>query len=59
MSGTVVEKGTRVMFNGSSGSRITLKHAGDNLYGLTIDPATKRVSVAVELHKVHTVPEAP
>ena len=60
MSGTVVANGSRVMFNESaSGSRMTLKRAGDTLYGVTIDPATKRVSVAVELHKVHTPPEAP
>ena len=60
MSGTVVANGSRVMFNESaSGSRMTLKRAGDTLYGVTIDPATKRVSVAVELHKVHTLPEAP
>jgi len=60
MAGTVGANGSRVMFNeSSSGSRMTLKHVGDTLYGVTIDPATKRVSVAVELHKVHTVPEAP
>ena len=59
MSGYVVERGKRVMFNNSLGSRITLRHVGDTLYGVTVDPATKRVSVAVELHKVHTVPEAP
>ena len=52
--------GSRVMFNdSSSGSRMTLKRAGDTLYGITIDPATKRVTVAVELHKVHTGHEAP
>ncbi len=59
MTGIVVERGKRVMFNDSSGSRMTLRHVGDTLYGVTVDPATKRVSVAVELHKVHTVPEAP
>ena len=60
MSGTVVANGSRVMFNdSSSGSRMTLKRAGDTLYGITIDPATKRVTVAVELHKVHTGHEAP
>lgn len=60
MSGTVVANGSRVMFNeSSSGSRMTLKRAGDTLYGITIDPATKRVTVAVQLHKMHTVPEAP
>ncbi len=58
MSGYVVERGKRVMFNNSSGSRITLRHVGDTLYGVAIVPAG-RVSVAVELHKVHTVPEAP
>jgi hypothetical protein len=60
MSGTVVANGSRVMFNdSSSGSRMTLKHAGDTLYGITIDPATKRVTVAVKLHKVQPVHEAP
>ena len=59
MSGYVVERGKRVMFNNSSGSRITLRHVGDTLYGVAIDPAAKRVSVAIELRKVHTVPEAP
>lgn len=60
MSGTVVANGSRVMFNDStSGSRMTLKRDGDTLYGVTIDPATRRVSVAVELHKVHAAPEAP
>jgi len=60
MAGTVGATALGVMFNeSSSGSRMTLKHVGDTLYGVTIDPATKRVSVAVELHKVHTVPEAP
>ena len=60
MSGTVVANGSRVMFNdSSSGSRMTLKRAGGTLYGITIDPATKRVTVAVELHKVHTGHEAP
>ena len=59
MSGTVVARGKRVMFNSSLGSRITLRHVGDTLYGLTIDPAAKRLTVAIELRKVHTVPEAP
>ena len=58
MSGTVVANGSRVMFNEStSGSRMTLRRVGNTLYGVTIDPATKRVSVAVELHKV-AAPEA-
>ena len=59
MSGYVVERGKRVMFNNSSGGRITLRHAGETLYGVAIDPAGKRVSVAIELRRVHTVPEAP
>jgi len=59
MSGTVVARGKRVMFNSSLGSRITLRHVGDTLYGLTIDPAAKRLTVTIELRKVHTVPEAP
>ena len=59
MAGTVAANGSRVMLNSSSGSRMTLKHAGDTLYGVVIDPATERVSVAVELHKVSAIPEAP
>ena len=59
MAGTVAANGSRVMLNSSSGSRMTLKHVGDTLYGIVVDPATKRVSVAVELHKVPAVPEAP
>jgi len=50
MSGYVVERGKRVMFNNSSESRITLRHVGDTLYGVAIVPAG-RVSVAVELRK--------
>jgi len=57
MSGTVVANGSSVMFNDArSGSRMTLKRDGDTLYGITIDPATKRVTVAVELHKVSEAP---
>ena len=59
MAGTVAANGSRVMLNSSAGSRMTLKHAGDTLYGVVIDPATKRVTVAVELHKVPAVLEAP
>jgi hypothetical protein len=48
------------MFNNArSGSRMTLKRDGDTLYGVTIDPATRRVTVAVELHRVAATPEAP
>ena len=60
MSGKVVPAGSRVMFNETrSGSRMTLKRDGDTLYGVTQDPATKRVTVAVELHKVSDSVEAP
>jgi hypothetical protein len=60
MAGTVVDNGSRGMFNaGRSGSRITLKRDGDTLYGVTIDPATRRVTVAVELHRVTAAPQAP
>jgi hypothetical protein len=59
MTGTVVPNGSRVMFNDArSGGRMTLVREGDTLYGTTIDPATKRVTVAVELHKVPST-EAP
>jgi hypothetical protein len=47
------------MFNELSGARMTLSRSGDTLYGVMVDPATKRVTVGVELHKAHTVPEAP
>jgi hypothetical protein len=60
MSGTVVARGKRVMFNdSSSGSGITLRHVRNTLYGVAVDPAAKRVTVAIELRKVYTVPEAP
>ena len=60
MAGTVVANGSRVMFNDArSGSRMTLKRDGDTLYGVTIDPATRRVTVAVELHRITAVPQAP
>ena len=59
MAGTVAANGSRVMLNYSSWPRMTLKHVGDTLYGVVVDPATKRVSVAVELHKVPAVLEAP
>jgi hypothetical protein len=60
MAGTVVANGSHVMFNDArSGSRMTLKRDGDTLYGVTIDPATRRVTVAVELHRVTAVPQAP
>jgi hypothetical protein len=60
MSGNVVANSSRVMFNDArSGSRMTLKRDGDTLYGVTQDPGTKRVTVAVELHRVSASPEAP
>src|SRR5919109_907019 len=46
MAGTVVANGSHVMFNDArSGSRMTLKRDGDTLYGVKIDPATRRVTV--------------
>jgi hypothetical protein len=60
MSGTVVANGSRVIFNDArSGPRMTLTRDGDTLYGVTIDPATRRVTVAVELQRVTAAPEAP
>ena len=60
MTGTVATNGSRVMFNDSrSNARMTLTRDGDTLYGVTIDPGTKRVYVAVDLHKVQAAPEAP
>ena len=60
MAGTVVANGSRVIFSDTrSGSRMTLKRDGDTLYGVTIDPATRRVTVAVELHRVGAAPQAP
>jgi hypothetical protein len=60
MTGKVVADGPRVMFTDArSGGRMTLRRDGDTLYGITIDPATKRVTVAVELHRVGPAPEAP
>ena len=60
MSGTVLTRGSSVSFDDSrSGGRMTLRRDGDTLYGITIDPQTKRVTVAVELRKVPTAPQAP
>jgi hypothetical protein len=60
MSGTVLARGGSVMFDDArSGSRMTLRRDGDTLYGVTIDPQTKRVTVAVELHRVPGAPQAP
>ena len=42
-----------------AGPRMTLTRDGDTLYGVTIDPATRRVTVAVELQRVTAAPEAP
>lgn len=56
MSGMVVEKAGFVEFDeGASGTRTTLNRSGDTLYGIRIDPGTKRVSVSVELHRVETI----
>ena len=56
MSGTVVEKAGFVEFDeGASGTRTRLNRSGDTLYGVRIDPGTKRVSVSVELHRVGTI----
>lgn len=58
ISGTVAENGNSVSFDEpTSGSRTTLRRAGDTLYGVRTDPGTKRVSVSVEMHKV--IPESP
>jgi hypothetical protein len=60
MAGTVVADGSYVKFTDArSGARITLRRDGDALYGVTIDPAGKRVTVAIDLHKVSPSPEAP
>jgi len=60
VAGTVVANGSRVIFNDArSGPRMTLTRDGDTLYGVTIDPATRRVTVAVELQRVTAAPEAP
>ena len=56
MSGTVVEKAGLVEFNeGQAGTRTTLSRRGDTIYGVRIDPGTKRVSVSVELHRVGAI----
>ena len=60
MTGSVVTDGSYVMFTDArSGARMTLRHEGDVLYGVTIDPAGRRVTVAIDLHKVSASPEAP
>jgi len=60
MAGTVAANGSSVSFvDAASGSRMTLQRVGDTLYGVTVDPGTKRVNVAVELHKVPSAPQSP
>lgn len=59
MSGTVAADGNLVSFDEpTSGSRTTLRRVGDTLYGVRVDPGTKRVSVSVEMHRM-VAPEAP
>ena len=43
-TGTVAAQGSRVVLNDSSGTRITLMHAGDTLYGVMKDTATGRAA---------------
>jgi len=60
MAGTVVADGSYVKFTDArSGARMTLRRDHDALYGVTTDPAGKRVTVALDLHKVSPSPEAP
>jgi hypothetical protein len=60
MAGKVTDDASTVSFvDVASGSRMILRRDGNILYGVTTDPATKRVSVAVELHRAQPAPEAP
>ena len=56
----MVARGATVLFDDArTASRMTLRRDGDTLSGVTTDPATKGVSVAVELHEGPTAPRAP
>jgi len=52
MSGTVAADGARVTFLDPSRTHTTLKRDGDTMYGVMVDPAGKRVQLALDLHKV-------
>ena len=50
-SGTVIDKGNRVVFRSPAVGEMTLVRSGNTLYGVTLDPATA-ASVAVRLDKI-------
>ena len=43
-TGSIATRGNRIVLNDSSGSQITLMHAGDTLYGVMKDTATGRAA---------------
>jgi len=43
-TGTIADQGDRVVLNDSSGTRITLMHSGDTVYGMVKDTATGRAA---------------
>ena len=52
LSGTVAASATRVTLWDSAGFHTTLMRQRDTLYGVMVDPAGKRVHVALDLQKV-------
>ena len=42
--GTIADQGDRVVLNDSSGTKITLMHSGDTVYGMVKDTATGRAA---------------
>jgi len=54
-SGRVVADGSRDVFTDAKGSQMVLKRDGNDLYGVMLDPAGQRATVAVELHRVPDV----
>ena len=53
-SGAAVAIDSGVAFAEQGGSRFTLKHVGDTLYGIRRDPVSGR-TIAVRLEKISTV----
>jgi hypothetical protein len=56
-AGTVIARGSRVLFNDASGSQITLVHAGNTLtlYGVMRDPVNGRTTM-MNLEKQESAP---
>src|SRR5262245_10395423 len=53
-TGTIVSRPNRVILDDTSGSRLTLMHRGDTLYGMIKDPESRGRTVMVSLERVET-----